>query len=165
MTKPFPAKMVEAEIRHNAVNPCVKRALETESWQLQISAQEGFLIYILAIFGRTRKMDRNTKHRSVILMDKRFESRRIAVLRSSNQLGVVHSCKIGFGAWEHRNQASNTIYVAVHATSFVPLTQHVFPVRFFPARTLRNPWSVAKSSGQYRLLDADYQQRSPHRPG
>src|SRR5215467_7720893 len=60
--KSFFAKMVDAQIRHNAVNPCVKRALETEPRQLQIGAKERFLIDILTVFGRTAKMNRDPEN-------------------------------------------------------------------------------------------------------
>src|SRR5215469_5071524 len=100
VTKPFFAKMVEAEIRHNAINPCVKRALEAKPWQFQISAQESFLIDILTVLGRTRKMNRDPENRSVILIDELFESRSIALLCGSNQFGVIHPYKIGVGSLE-----------------------------------------------------------------
>src|SRR5215472_11397950 len=152
-TKPLFAKMVEAEVSHNAVNPRVKRALETEAWQFQKSAQESFLIDILTVLGRTGKMNRDAENRSVVLIDELFESRSIALVCGSNQLRVIHARKIGFGGREHGDQASNSIHVATLATSFVRLMQHVGSIRLFSACPFPDRQAGARSSARYRHPD------------
>src|SRR5215469_15483554 len=137
-TKPLFAKMVEAEVSHNAVNPRVKRALETEAWQFQKSAQESFLIDILTVLGRTGKMNRDAENRSVVLIDELFESRSIALLCGANELGVVHPYKIGFGGREPGDEASDAIHISTLVTIFSRLTQHVSLIRLFPACPFRN---------------------------
>ena len=81
--------MVQAEIRGNAIDPRIKRALETKPSQMYIGAQESFLINILAIVLRSREMNSEAKDRAVIFLDKLFEGRDIALLRCSNQPRVI----------------------------------------------------------------------------
>ena len=45
-------KIIEAEIRGDAIDPRIKRALETKPRHMYIGAQESFLINVLAILLR-----------------------------------------------------------------------------------------------------------------
>src|SRR5947209_3554149 len=130
--KALSAKMIEAEIGDNAVDPRIKRALESKPRQFDISAQESFLVNILTILRRTGEANRHAENRSVILMNKLLEGCGIALLRSPNQLRVVNTSKAVF-AWEHMVQTANAIHVTIHATRSVGLRQHVFPVSSCPS--------------------------------
>jgi len=51
-SRPLTAKMIEAEIRGDTIDPSIKRALETKPSQMYIGAQESFLINVLGILLR-----------------------------------------------------------------------------------------------------------------
>jgi hypothetical protein len=52
------AKMVEAHIGDDAVQPGVKAALKPETVQVAIDLQKGFLIHIVGIFGPLHEIER-----------------------------------------------------------------------------------------------------------
>src|SRR4051794_36142569 len=83
------AQMVETEIGHDAVNPGVERALETEAIQVGVGAQKGFLEDILAILLRPGEMNGEPQDGAVILTNQFFESGRVSLLRFTNENGVI----------------------------------------------------------------------------
>src|SRR6266704_2965583 len=60
-----PAKMIEAKVRGNAVDPRIKRTLETKPSQMYIGAQESFLINVLAVIFRASEVNGEAKDRPV----------------------------------------------------------------------------------------------------
>src|SRR5438046_1154415 len=113
----FPTKMVEAEIRGNAIDPCIKRALETKPRQMYVGAQESFLINVLAIVFRAGEMNGEAKDRAVIFLDKLLEGCDIALLRCSTQLRVIHSTGASLVSRSHTRQLTEALYVTGYLAS------------------------------------------------
>jgi hypothetical protein len=85
--------MVETQIRHDAVDPGVERALKPEAADVDVSAQEGFLVDVLAVFLRASEMNRQPEYGPVVLANQFFKSGGIAELCSADELRVIYpSC-------------------------------------------------------------------------
>src|ERR1051326_3072006 len=68
-SRALPAKMIEAEIGGNAIDPRIKRALKTEPRQIYVGSQERFLIHVLTVLLGPSEMNGEAENRPVILMD------------------------------------------------------------------------------------------------
>ena len=95
----FPAKVIEAKIRGNAIDPRIKRALETKAWQIHVGAQKSFLIDVLTVLLRAGEVNGEAENGPVVLLDELLEGSRTALLRCPNQLCVVRA--IGAGLFRH----------------------------------------------------------------
>src|SRR6266700_1412633 len=49
--------VLEAKIRGNAIDPRIKRALETKAWQIHVGAQKSFLIDVLTVLLRAGEVN------------------------------------------------------------------------------------------------------------
>ena len=53
----FLAQVIQTQIRNDAVNPGIERALESEAREIDVRTQKRFLVNVLPVFLRTRKVD------------------------------------------------------------------------------------------------------------
>jgi hypothetical protein len=83
--------MVEAQIRHDAVDPGIERALEPEAADVDVSAQEGFLVDVLAVFLGAGEVNRQAEYGPVVLANQFFKSGGIAELCSADELRVIYA--------------------------------------------------------------------------
>jgi hypothetical protein len=83
--------MVEAQIRHDAVDPGVERALKAEAADVDVSTQKSFLVDVLPVFLGAGEMNRQPEYGPVILANQFFKGGGIAELCSTDELRVVYA--------------------------------------------------------------------------
>src|SRR5260370_19296937 len=84
------ADLVQAQIGHDPVNPGVKRALEAEPADVLVSLQEGFLINVLGFVLRSGQVQRQPKHRLVVVAHQFLERGAAAALSLPPQLSLLN---------------------------------------------------------------------------
>jgi len=124
----FPAKMIKTEIRGDAIDPRIKRTLETKPRQMYIGSQKSFLIDILTILLRAGEVNGEAKDRPVVLLYELFERYGIALLCCSNQLYVVPTTGAIFSGRRHRRQSADAFHVVRYAANWVCLRQEMCPI-------------------------------------
>jgi hypothetical protein len=83
--------VIETQIGHYAVDPGIERTLKAEAADVDISAQEGLLINVLAVFLRAGEMNRQSKHGSIVLANQLFERSGIAQLSPADKLRIINA--------------------------------------------------------------------------
>ncbi|SRR6266498_3518126 len=124
----LPAKVIKTEIRSNAIDPRIKRTLETKPRQMYKGAQKSFLINILTILLRAGEVNGQAKYRPVILLHELPERCGIALLCCPNQPYVVCATVAIFAGRGHRGQCANGFHVFRYATNLVCLRQDMCPI-------------------------------------
>ena len=85
--------MIETQIGHDAVDPGIERTLKPEAADVDVSAQKGFLVDVLAVFLGSGEMNRQAEYSPVVLANQFFKSGGIAELCSADELRVIYpSC-------------------------------------------------------------------------
>src|SRR4051812_49330552 len=87
------AKVVEAKISDDAVDPGVERALKAKAAQVLVGLQKGVLVNVLCVGFGTGEAEREPQNTLVVVADEFFERGAIATLRLSDQSVVVHATK------------------------------------------------------------------------
>ena len=65
--------MIEADVGDDAVQPGVETAFETESMEVFVNFQEGFLINVAGIFVALHQVERQTEHIAIVTVDEFLE--------------------------------------------------------------------------------------------
>ncbi len=83
--------MIQAQIGHDAVDPCIKRTLEAEADQVAVGLEKGFLVDVLRVLFRGGQSQRQAQYRMVILAHQFLEGCTIAALRLAYQDVIVYA--------------------------------------------------------------------------
>jgi hypothetical protein len=78
------AKMIEAEIGHNAVNPGVKGTFKTEVPDVPVGFQERFLVNILGFVVGSSEVHCQPQHSLIVVPHQFFKGGAISALRLAN---------------------------------------------------------------------------------
>src|SRR2546423_3312665 len=114
-TRLAPPQMIEADVRHNAVEPGVEAAFKTEAVQIAVNLQESFLINVTRVFRTLHQVQSQAQYVTVILTHQFLESRAIASLRLHHQATLV---KLG-----HRRHRSQGGFVAARPAQNIGQSQ------------------------------------------
>src|SRR5579859_3337943 len=82
--------MVKANVRHNPVKPCMKAAIEPERMNVPVDPQEGFLINIPCVLGRTQQIHSEPQHTLIVGANQLLEGILVTTLDSAYYGGFVH---------------------------------------------------------------------------
>src|SRR5256885_14566697 len=88
-TRLAPPQMIEADVRHNAVEPGVEAAFKTEAVQIAVNLQESFLINVTRVFWTLHQVQSQAQYVTVVLTHQFLESRAIAALRLHHQATLL----------------------------------------------------------------------------
>jgi hypothetical protein len=83
--------MIETQIGHDAVDPGIERTLKPEAADVDVGAQEGLLVNILAVFLRPGEMNRQSEHGSIVLANQFFERSGIAQLSPADKQRIINA--------------------------------------------------------------------------
>src|SRR5262249_56254667 len=89
----FFSKMVKAKIGYDPVDPGIERTFKAEAGQVDIGAQEGFLVNVLPIFMRACQVNGKPQHWPVIVPHQFFKSRSVALLRLADEREIIHASR------------------------------------------------------------------------
>src|SRR4029077_18576728 len=79
------AQVIEADVGNDAVRPGIKTALESETRQVFINFQEGFLIDIAGVFGLMQNIKGNSQDVAIVTLHQLFKRLSVATLGAFNQ--------------------------------------------------------------------------------
>jgi hypothetical protein len=82
--------VVQAQIRHDAIQPGVKTAIEPEVLKVAEYPQERFLVHIVSIFGGSQKVHGKAEHTLVIGANELLKGGMIALLSRPDQRRLVN---------------------------------------------------------------------------
>ena len=85
---PF-AQVIETQVRHDPVNPCVEGTLEPEAADVLISLEEGVLIHVLSVVFSSGEMQGQPQHRLVVMAHQFLEGGAVPALRLADQHRVI----------------------------------------------------------------------------
>src|SRR5215471_12159045 len=83
--------MIQTQVGHDAVNPGVKGALETEVADIAVCLEERFLVNVLSVLLGSGHVIRQTQHCTVVLAYQFLKRGMVPALGFPDQLRVVHS--------------------------------------------------------------------------
>jgi hypothetical protein len=83
------AQIIQANVRHDAVEPGMEAAIEPERIDAAKHAQERFLKDVTCVFLGPQQVDSEPKHTLVVSADKLLESVLIAALNGPDQAGFI----------------------------------------------------------------------------
>src|SRR5262249_12695873 len=83
------AKMVEANVRYDAIEPGIEAAFETEAVQIAVDLEEGFLINVARVFGALHQVQRQPQHIPVVAANQLLKSGTVACLSLSYKCPLV----------------------------------------------------------------------------
>src|SRR5512146_1712264 len=83
------AKVIEAKVGHDPVDPRIERTLKAEATEIAICLQERVLVDIACILLGPGKVESQAEDSVVVLPDQFLEGGAVAALGSTDQLGVV----------------------------------------------------------------------------
>src|SRR5215469_11651027 len=81
--------MVKTQVGDDAVHPGIEGALEAEIPQMAIGLEKGLLVNILRLGFRAGEMERQTKHRLVVLADEFLKRSARSALRFAYQIAII----------------------------------------------------------------------------
>ena len=81
--------MIETQVRHDPVNPCVEGTLEPEAADVLVSLEEGILIHVLGVVFSSGEMQGETQHRLIVVAYEFLEGGAVPALRLADQHRVV----------------------------------------------------------------------------
>src|SRR5438477_884058 len=96
--------MIETEIGDDAINPCVKRTLESKTRKIDISPEKRLLIDVLTILLRASEVDGQPQHRTIVLPHQFFEGCGVSLLGLADQGGIIHTDRRCCPGWFYRSQ-------------------------------------------------------------
>src|ERR1700686_730472 len=85
------AQVIEAQVRHDPINPGVEGTLEPETSNVLVSLQEGVLVDVLGILLGSGEMEGEPQYRLVVMTDKFLEGGAVSALGLSDQHRVVYT--------------------------------------------------------------------------
>jgi hypothetical protein len=83
--------MIQANIRHDAVQPRIKAALESEAVKIFVCLQESFLINIAGVFRTARKIQRQTQNISIVPVHQFFKCGLVSLLGAFDQRTIIQA--------------------------------------------------------------------------
>ena len=98
-----PPQLIEANVGDDAIEPGIKAALETESMEVAVDLQEGFLVDVARVLGTLHQVQRQPQHVAVVAAHQFLERMAGARLRLDHQTALVqlgqgsHRCQRGIG--------------------------------------------------------------------
>src|ERR1700686_736993 len=85
------AQVIEAQVRHDPINPGVEGTLEPETSNVLVSLQEGVLVDVLGILLSSGEMEGEPQYRLVVMTDKFLEGGAVSSPGLSEQHRVVYT--------------------------------------------------------------------------
>src|SRR5260370_2521205 len=85
----FRAKMVQATIGNNAINPGINRALEAKASDVLVSLEEGVLIDVLGVVLSAGEMERQPQNRLIVVTHQFLEGGAVPALRLADEDRIV----------------------------------------------------------------------------
>jgi hypothetical protein len=85
------AKVIEANVRYDAIHPRIETALEAEAVQILIDLNKRFLVDVSGIFGPVQDIHGDSQDVPVIPVDQFLERFAVTALRAFDQNAVIGS--------------------------------------------------------------------------